>query len=97
MPQKRAFLRFGQLAQLVRALLSHGRGHRFESSIAHLLKPLLESDLALPTAREMLASELMIAAVEKQCSSPLAEVGSMRHFAIGRRLIRTTRRSETAS
>lgn len=26
---------FGQLAQLVRALLSHGRGHRFESSIAH--------------------------------------------------------------
>lgn len=29
----------GQLAQLVRALLSHGRGHRFESSIAHCQKP----------------------------------------------------------
>lgn len=29
----------GQLAQLVRALLSHGRGHWFESSIAHSQKP----------------------------------------------------------
>gem|GEM_PF-6500819 len=25
----------GRLAQLVRALLSHGRGHRFESRVAH--------------------------------------------------------------
>ena len=26
---------FGRLAQLVRALLSHGRGHRFKSRVAH--------------------------------------------------------------
>ncbi len=28
----------GRLAQLVRALLSHGRGHRFEFCIAHFTK-----------------------------------------------------------
>lgn len=33
--------RFGRLAQLVRALPSHGRGRGFESLIAHSEKPLL--------------------------------------------------------
>ncbi len=30
---------FGRLAQLVRALVSHTRGHWFESGIAHSSKP----------------------------------------------------------
>ena len=35
-PPRLRFRRFGRLAQMVRALPSHGRGHRFESCIAHL-------------------------------------------------------------
>ena len=33
--QKDTGTKFGQLAQLVRALRSHRRGQRFESSVAH--------------------------------------------------------------
>ena len=38
--------RFGQLAQLVRALRSHRRGHRFESCAAHLASPDRAADSA---------------------------------------------------
>ena len=38
-----SFYKFGRLAQLVRALLSHGRGHRFESRTAHSITPLMSS------------------------------------------------------
>ena len=38
----------GRLAQLVRALLSHGRGHEFKSRTAHHFKHLKMSDLQKP-------------------------------------------------
>ena len=38
--------RAGQLAQLVRALRSHRRGHRFESCAAHLANPDRAADSA---------------------------------------------------
>ena len=42
-PLEMPFFVFGRLAQLVRALLSHGRGHRFEFCYAHHLQMLKSS------------------------------------------------------
>ena len=63
----------GRLAQLVRALPSHGRGHKFESCIAHSKTSRSELIFAIVAASKSSVTELAVA----ESSAKMIPVGSV--------------------